>query len=149
MFLYGKTFEENENVGIQIETSQTHHIPIKTREVMNRNKGVYQKDKIQNEVKEHTDNKCEIKDVKDFDGDENTASHVHVNEEKINENDYIPNTNMTYRDFANKCGYRGDGSIEKVIQVINELDEVNNETVNQYIEDIEEEYRLINDKNIN
>lgn len=149
MFLYGKTFEENENVGIQIETSQTRHIPIKTREVMNRNKGIYQKDKVQNEIKEHIDNECEIKDVKDFDGDENTASHVHVNEEKINENDYIPNTNMTYREFANKCGYRGEGSIEKIIQVINEFDEVNNETVNQYIEDIEEEYNHIKDKNIN
>ena len=43
MFLYQKTKEENENVGIQIETSQTPVIPIETREIMNRNKGVYQK----------------------------------------------------------------------------------------------------------
>ena len=40
--LYQKTVEENENVGIQIETSQTPVIPIETRKIMNRNKGIYE-----------------------------------------------------------------------------------------------------------
>lgn len=77
MFLYQKTIEENENVGIQIETSQTPVIPIETREIMNRNKGVYQKEKVQDEIQEHTDEGCMPKDVKDFDGDENTETHEH------------------------------------------------------------------------
>lgn len=77
MFLYQKTVEENENVGIQIETSQTPVIPIETREIMNRNKGMYQKEKVQDEIQEHTDEGCMPKDVKDFDGDENTESHEH------------------------------------------------------------------------
>lgn len=77
MFLYQKTVEENENVGIQIETSQTPVIPIETREIMNRNKGIYQKEKVQDEIQEHTDEGCMPKDVKDFDGDENTESHEH------------------------------------------------------------------------
>ena len=77
MFLYQKTVEENENVGIQIETSQTPVIPIETREIMNRNKGMYQKEKVQDEIQEHTDEGCMPKDVKDFDGDENTETHEH------------------------------------------------------------------------
>lgn len=78
MFLYQKTIEENENVGIQIETSQTPVIPIETREIMNRNKGIYQKEKVQDEIEEHTDKGCSPKDVKDFDGNENTETHEHI-----------------------------------------------------------------------
>ena len=44
---------------------------------MNRNKGIYQKDKVQDEIQEHTDIGCNPKDVKDFDGDENTETHEH------------------------------------------------------------------------
>lgn len=77
MFLYQKTKEENENIGIQIETTQTPVIPIETREIMNKNKGRYQGDEVQDEIQEHTDNGCKPKDVKDFDGDENTATHEH------------------------------------------------------------------------
>lgn len=78
MFLYQKTAEENENVGIQIETSQTPIIPIETRNVMNKNKGIYQKDKVQDEIEEHTEKDCIPKDVKDFDGEEITGTHEHI-----------------------------------------------------------------------
>ena len=140
MFLYQKTKEENENVGIQIETSQTPIIPIETREIMNRNKGVYQKDKVQNEIQEHTDHGCNPKDVKDFDGNENTETHTDKEYTEIDENDYIPNTNMTWRQFANKCGYRGEGDIEKAVQTVNSMEEVNQEKLEKYIEEKEEEF---------
>ena len=140
MFLYQKTREENENVGIQIETSKTPIIPIETREIMNRNKGIYQKDKVQNEIKEHTDEKCNPKDVKDFDGNEKTSTHEHLEHTEIDENDYIPNTNMTWREFANRCGYRGEGSLEKAIEEVEKLDEINQHTVEEYIEEQEEIY---------
>ena len=78
MFLYQKTKEENENVGIQIETSKTQRIPVETRRVFNRNQGVYQNDKVQDEIEEHTENGCEPKDVKDFDGKEYTETHEHI-----------------------------------------------------------------------
>lgn len=78
MFLYQKTREENENVGIQIETSQTQVIQAETREIMNRNKGRYQKEKVQDEIEEHTEQGCEPDNVKDFDGDETTSSHEHI-----------------------------------------------------------------------
>ena len=79
MFLYQKTQEENENVGIQIETSKTKIIPIETREIMNRNKGIYQKEKVQDEIQEHTEHGCEPDNLKDFDGDETTVTHEHIN----------------------------------------------------------------------
>ena len=142
MFLYQKTVEENENVGIQIETSQTPVIPIETREIMNRNKGMYQKEKVQDEIQEHTDEGCMPKDVKDFDGDKNTGTHVDIDYTEINENDYIPNTNMTWRQFANKCGYRGEGmeGIRKSVEVVQKMDVVNQETLNKYIEDTEDDF---------
>lgn len=77
MFLYQKTREENENVGIQIETSQTQVIPVETRKIMNRNKGIYQKEKVQNEIEEHTEHGCEPNNVRDFDGEEG-GTHEHI-----------------------------------------------------------------------
>ena len=68
MFLYQKTKEENENVGIQIETSKTKKIPVETRRVFNRNQGVYQNDKVQDEIEEHTENG----------GKEYTETHEHI-----------------------------------------------------------------------
>ena len=140
MFLYQKTKEENENMGIQIETSQTPIIPIETREIMNRNKGIYQKDKVQDKIQEHTDHGCNPKDVKSFDGDENTETHTDKEYTEIDEHDYIPNTNMTWRQFANKCGYRGEGSLEKAVEVVKSIEEVNEEKLEEYIEDKEEEF---------
>ena len=84
MFMYQKTLEENENVGIQIETSQTPVIPIETREIMNRNKGIEQKERIQDEVEEHTEEGCNPKDVKDYDGLEYTQTHSHLSDEALN-----------------------------------------------------------------
>lgn len=78
MFLYQKTLDENENVGIQIETSKTPVIPIETREIMNRNKGIYQKERVQDEIEEHTEHGCEPDDIRDFDGDEYTETHEHI-----------------------------------------------------------------------
>lgn len=77
MSLGQKTIEENEITSTEIRTSKTGYIPIQTREIFNRNKGVRQIDKIQDEVKEHTDEGCTSKDVRDFDGDESTETHEH------------------------------------------------------------------------
>lgn len=77
MSLGQKTIEENEITSTEIRTSQTGYIPIQTREIFNRNKGVRQIDKIQDKVKEHTDEGCTPKDVRDFNGDESTETHEH------------------------------------------------------------------------
>lgn len=85
MFLYEKTREENENIGIQIETSKTPVIPVETREIMNRNKGTYQKEKVQDEIEDHTEEGCNPDNVEDFDGDENTSTHEHSSERTLEE----------------------------------------------------------------
>ena len=78
MFLYQKTLEENENVGIQIETSKTSKISIETREIMKRNNGNNQMDKVQDEIEERTEHGCEPVDV------ENMEMHQHFSKEEIN-----------------------------------------------------------------
>ena len=135
-----KTLEENEITETELETAQTGYIPIETREVFNRNKGRHQIDKVQDEIQEHTDEGCNPKDIEDFDGDEKTGTHEHFQYIEIDENDYIPNTNITWRQFANKCGYRGEGDIEKAVEVVNSLGSVDDKKLEEYIDDQEEEF---------
>lgn len=135
MFLYQKTLDENENVGIQIETSKTPVIPIETREIMNRNKGIYQKERVQDEIEEHTEHGCEPDDIRDFDGDEYTETHEHI------DIDYY------VQDILN---YENDEGEEKIKEVFTE-DEVRskllrelkenkaNLTFEQIIENVKEE----------
>ena len=82
-FVAQKTKEENENVSIELETAQTQRIPLETRKVLSRNKGIYQSDKVQDEIQKHTDENCRPDNVKDFDGDENTSEHIHYDENYI------------------------------------------------------------------
>lgn len=134
MFLYQKTFEENENVGIQIETSKTPIIPIETREIMNRNKGIYQKEKVQDEIEEHTEHNCEPNNVKDFDGEESTETHEHFDIEE-----YV----QDILDYENEDGEK---KIEEVFtenevkeKLLRELKDRGELTVDQVIENVKEE----------
>lgn len=81
-FTAGKTREENENVSIQIETSQTQRVHIETREVFNKNKGERQIDNVQDEIQEHTDKGCTPEGI-DINGNED-SSHIHLSEEELN-----------------------------------------------------------------
>lgn len=149
MYFYQKTLDENENIGIQIETSKTPVIPIETREIMNRNKGVYQKEKVQDEIQKHTEEGCNPEDRRDFDGDEQTSSHTHFEANEIDVNDYIPNTNYTWQDFMNKCGYRGEGALELAVKTVEELgDNVNDTVLENFIEEKEEEFGTRDMENI-
>lgn len=69
-----------------------------------------------------------------------TGTHEHFQYTEIDENDYIPNTNITWRQFANKCGYRGEGDIEKAVEVVNSLGSVDDKKLEEYIDDQEEEF---------
>lgn len=138
MFLYQKTLEENENVGIQIETSTTPVIPMETREVLNRNKGIYQKEKVQNEIEEHTGKGCNPDNVKDFDGDENTTTHEHSSEEILD--DYV-------REIFNYENESGEEKIKEVFtqdevkdKLLRELRENKDRiSVQQVVENVKEE----------
>ena len=140
MYFYQRTLE-NENVGIQVETSKTPVIPIETREILNRNKGMYQKEKVQDKIEEHTEEGCDPQDRRDFDGNEQTSSHTHFEADEVDVNDYIPNTNYTWQEFMDKCGYRGEGALETAIKVYEGLgNDVNDEKIEEFIEQKEEEY---------
>lgn len=135
MFLYQKTKEENENVGIQIETSRTKRIPVETRRVFNRNQGVYQNDKIQDEIEEHTENECEPKDVKDFDGKEYTETHEHI------DIDYYV---KQIQNYENEDGEQSINEVftEKEIKdkLLRELDKYKEKiSIEQIIEDVKNE----------
>lgn len=135
MFLYQKTLEENENVGIQIETSQTPIIQIETREIMNRNKGIYQKDRVQDEIEEHTESGCEPQDARDFDGEEYTQTHEHID------------IDSCVKEILNFENQQGEEQIKEVFtenevrdKLLREIRENKNEMpIEQIIEKVKEE----------
>lgn len=140
MFLYQKTAEENENIGIQIETSNTPVIPIETREIMNRNKGVYKKEEVQNEIKKHDENNCIADDEKDFDGDETTFSHQHLLENEIN--DYVKeifNYENEYGEEKIKEVFTEAEVKDKLLREIEKVKEIDNITIDEVVEKIKEE----------
>ena len=69
---------------------------------------------------------------------ENEGKHI----DNVKENEYIPGTKKTWEQFANECGYRGEGmeGIRKSVEVVQEMDVVNQETLNKYIEDTEDDF---------
>lgn len=133
-----KTLEENEITEIELQTANTGWIPIETREVFKRSKGVYQIDKVQNEIEEHTENGCKPEDVKDFDGNENTETHQHIDIDK-----YV-------QDILNYENDEGEEKIKEVFtekevrdKLIREFKERGDSlTVEQVISNVKEEMNL-------
>lgn len=141
MFLYQNVISEsNEKVGIQIKTDNIDRIPLETRDIMSRDKGKYQQDSIKKEVKGHIDARCQVNDTEDFDGNVETSTHKHIDYGKVCRDDYIPNTDITWGDFIDKCGYNGENSLKKAVEVINNFQELNEDSVKKFIEDKEEEF---------
>lgn len=135
MFLYQKTLEENENVGIQIETSRTPVIKLETKKIMSKNKGINQKEKVQDEIEEHTKQGCAPDDIKDFDGDERTFTHEHID------------INYYVEDILNYENSEGEKKIEQLFtkqevedKLLRELKENSEKmTIEQIIQNVKEE----------
>lgn len=60
------------------------------------------------EVHEEYDEK---KDITLVDNNLNNDSHTHINSD-----DYVPNINITWGEYANQLGYRGEGAIELAVK---------------------------------
>lgn len=75
--LYQKTKEENENVGIPIQTSNIGTISTDIKNLGRKSKGIQNIDDIQDEVENHIENGCELNRIEDFDGNKDTSSHKH------------------------------------------------------------------------
>ena len=94
-------------------------------------------------MEEDSEHKLNIKDV-----DNNKNNDTHEHDDLIDENgeikveleDYIPNTDITWEQFASMCGYRGEDRLEMAGQKFNEEKEKNLDASNQeLIDDIEEQ----------
>lgn len=137
IFLYQRTLE-NENVGIQVETERTRVIPLETREIMNRSKGVYQTKDVKKEIDEHIREGCEPDDVKDFDGKEETSTHEHLGEKTLDE--YV----MDIYNYENEYGeelikevFTEDEVKDKLLREIEEnKDKL---SIEQIVENVQEE----------
>lgn len=51
---------------------------------------------------------------------------------------------MKWKDFANKCGYRGEGWLKTTVETVNNLPEINQKNLEDFIEDIEEDFEKNN-----
>lgn len=78
---------------------------------------------------------------------ENGGKHLDDNKE----NDYIPGTNKTWRQFANECGYRGEDSIEHAQEIFEKErenskneDKSNDELIEDIIDEKNEEFHELN-----
>lgn len=120
------------------ETNESVSIPIETNTI----------------VKTSYENKDFMNSIKNPDVTEETRKieeNKHPDLEKNNDNvlyneEYIPNTNIKWIDFAAQCGYRGKGAIEKAKEVFQEAKDKNGsddngEIAEKVVEEKEEDYR--------
>ena len=71
----------------------------------------------------------------------NNDSHTHISSD-----DYVPNADITWGEYANQLGYRGDGSIELAVEKYKETLEKNQnldskQIVELTIDEANEEFR--------
>ncbi len=101
--------EKGEYVNTELKTNRDTFMNDDTRQYLKaRNEGVREATETLEKAENHEEQGDKETDVTLVDHDLNNDSHVH-----IDENDYIPNTNTTWRQFANECGYRDSNAIEK------------------------------------
>ncbi len=131
--------EKGEYVTTELETDRDIYIDDDVRQYLkDRTEG---RKKANNTIERSKKHDGEQKDITLVDNDINNDSHVHVDK-----NDYIPNTNKTWEQFANELGYRGDGSIQKAQEEFekekHKNKELNNEEIiEQMVEIANEDFR--------
>ena len=145
--------EKMEYLDVELETQRTRPQDSAVRQFMkDRGAGIREAEhvldrgeehQIYGEMEEDSEHKLNIKDV-----DNNKNNDTHEHDDVIDENgeikveleDYIPNTDITWEQFASMCGYRGEDRLEMAVQKFNEEKEKNLDASNQeLIDDIEEQ----------
>lgn len=145
--------EKMEYLDVELETQRTRPQDSAVRQFMkDRGAGIREAEhvldrgeehQIYGEMEEDSEHKLNIKDV-----DNNKNNDTHEHDDLIDENgkikveleDYVPNTDITWEQFASMCGYRGEDRLERSVKKFNEEKEKNLEASNQeIIEDIEEQ----------
>lgn len=109
---YGSMTEAgNEFNGTQLETQNVWPISRDVRAQEDPYKGKYHADDKQREAKKHFEHGDDSIQLKNSDGDDKTAE---ICQQHTDINSYISGTNITWIQFANECGFRGEGAIDKV-----------------------------------
>ena len=130
--------EKMEYLDVELETQRTRPQDSAVRQFMkDRGAGIREAEhvldrgeehQIYGEMEEDSEHKLNIKDV---DNNKNNDTHEH---------DDVPNTDITWEQFASMCGYRGEDRLEMAVQKFNEEKEKNLDASNQeLIDDIEEQ----------
>ena len=137
--LVRRSKETNEQISIPIEANTIEETRDKPKEFMNSHKNPH----IDNEAKnilEHKEEGCKDYQIEDIDEDPTNDIHSHI------EDEYIPGTDIKWIDFANSCGYRGEGAIEAAKRTFEKAKSyapegaTNEEIAEEKIEEIEEEF---------
>lgn len=98
--------------------------------------GIGKSEEINKNQKQHEELGCENDRVENIDNYENNNIHEH----HIEENDLIPNTDTTWREFANSYGDREEGAIERAQRKFAEYQEEHPDMSNEeIIKNIEED----------
>lgn len=131
--------ETGKYVSTELETNRYMFIDDDVRQYLkDRTEGIKKADNTIERAEQH---KCEEKDITVVDNNPNNDSHVHVSPD-----DYIPNTGITWAEYANELGYRGEGSIQKAQEQFEKSIERNPSSDNKQIveitiEEANEEFR--------
>lgn len=148
----GKEKSSNDITETQLETNNVRPTSREIRETQSKKHGDRHRDEENEEANKHFDAGEEKISLKDADGNQETKTHTHedeyTEENPSLENDYVPETTITWREFANECGYRGEGSIEHAQDVFKKelndpknVDKTYEEIVENIIEDKNQDYR--------
>ena len=149
--------EKNEYLDIELETQRTRPKDSIVRQFMrDRGAGIREAESVIERGEEHqfygemqddSEHKLNIRDV---DNNKNNDTHEHLETENgkqiLESGDYIPNTNITWESFANMCGYRGEGRLDKAVKRFKEEQEKdysisNKEIIDEIEEKENEQYR--------
>jgi len=132
-----KTKNGNDPVEIQLETrNEPIQTSLEMQKINRMSRGNYSADQIDKEADFHEEHGDDIDNInrKNADGDRTTF--------EICDDDKIPGTDITWREFANNCGYRGENGLEqakeKFIEYKKEYPNLENkELVDNIVEDLE------------
>lgn len=124
--------EGNQFVGTQLETQNIWPTSREVREQETNRAGYDHADKKAAESSSNLEGQDRIEGIQNADGDPDTY--------QLNEDNLIPETDTTWRQLANNCGYRDEDAIQRVYEKFIEFKEKHPDLDNkQIIEGMEEE----------
>lgn len=134
--------ERGEYLDYELETSRTYYRDSEVnRFTKNGHQGALQTTKTLEKEEIHEEHECTDNNIKGIDDNDINDSHEHL---EISLEDRIPNTDKTWGQLANACGYRGEGALEKVQKLFQNAyhenpDKSNQEIIDEIVMEIEEQ----------